>query len=279
VAGVATVDACKASCLENRQCDGVLFQKASGKCFRKARLQPRRCEHDVKFTLYVLHDPSRPPSPPLPPSSFLTSAKCSAMMRDPNHKFYKLWANGGIGNIRRRGQQACWDVPWTDNWFDFVAEGPNCGQPWDWTGPNMPSAPTVFGFSETMASYCNEKSGGYNGGDPGNACRRAGINILRINGWNMCRNTEWMMCVAQKKVGSVRGEIVFSLAPGSLDIDVFNANPNGYQENDIYYLEACVLNEMCSNGEEIFAAGVGDTFVCDYDRARWNAAAAALMSQ
>ena len=45
------------------------------------------------------------------------------------------------------------------------------------------------------------------------------------------------------------------------------------------YLEACVLNEMCSNGEEIFAAGVGDTFVCDYDRARWNAAAAALMSQ
>ena len=41
------------------------------------------------------------------------------------------------------------------------------------------------------------------------------------------------MCVAQKKVGSVRGEIVFSLAPGSLDIDVFNANPNGYQENDI----------------------------------------------
>jgi|EP00966_Prymnesium_polylepis_P148142 hypothetical protein len=125
-----------------------------------------------------------------------------------------------------------------------------------------------------MVGYCNEHGGG--GGDPGGACMGAELNILRINDWNMCRNTEWMVCVIQGKAdwgGYGSGEIIFTYAPRMLDIDDFNSRPNFYVENDIYYLEVCVLNEMCSNHNEIFQLDVGDSFFCKFDRARWIAAA------
>ena len=44
-----------------------------------------------------------------------------------------------------------------------------------------------------------------------------------------------------------------------------------YAENDIYYLEVCVLNEVCANNLEIFTAEVGDHFHCQFDEARWGA--------
>ena len=88
----------------------------------------------------------------------------------------------------------------------------------------------------------------------------------------MCRNAEWMVCVIQGKAnwgGGGNGEIVFSLAPGMLDMSDFNHNQGYYKENDIYYLEVCTLNEMCSNREEIFTKSVGDSFFCQFDRQRW----------
>jgi len=279
VSGVKTIDACKAACLDKTQCDGVLFQKSSGKCFRKARLQPRLCRPDDTLTLFVLQDPNRPPAPPFAPSlgSFASPAKCSAALRDPNHKFYKMWSADNGFTDRARGEKACWDVPWADSWFDFVGDATNCDQDWDWTGNNMPDAPTVFGFSETMAAYCHDMAGRRGGGgDPGHACRNAHINILRIGSWTMCRNTEWMMCVLQRKVGSAQGEIVFSLAPGGLEMDVFMMDPDNFAENDVYFLEVCILSEVCSNNQELFAADVGALFVCKFDRSRWDALARAM---
>lgn len=207
VSGVKTIDACKAACLDKTQCDGVLFQKSSGKCFRKARLQPGLCRPDDTLTLFVLQDPNRPPAPPFAPSlgSFASPAKCSAALRDPNHKFYKMWSadNGFTG--RARGAKACWDVPWADSWFDFVGDATNCDQDWDWTGNNMPDAPTVFGFSETMAAYCLGMAGRRGGGgDPGHACRNAHINILRIGSWTMCR------CAAAVELDRTRPLLLFA---------------------------------------------------------------------
>jgi len=139
-------------------------------------------------------------------------------------------------------------------------------------------APTVFGYSESMASFCNHHGGG-NQNDPGTACMDAGFNILRIGNWNMCRNVEWMICVVQGKATwgmDGDGEIIFTYRPSLLDIDDFNSRPGYYIENDIYYLEVCVLSEMCSNHEEIFKLGVGESFYCQFDPARWVATGQAL---
>lgn len=44
-------------------------------------------------------------------------------------------------------------------------------------------------------------------------------------------------------------------------------------------LEVCVLNEMCSNHDEIFQKKVGEPYICKFDHARWSAAAASLQQQ
>jgi len=246
----------------------VLWKASTHQCFRKANIDPSRCSSDPNFVLYLRTDPNRPPAAPRAAAS-MTSAKCSAMMRDRNHKFYGIWAAQGW-SFRQRGEAACWG---DGNWFGWVAAASNCQQNW---GNNL-NAPTVFGFSESMAAYCNSRGGG-NNGDPGSACPAAKLNILRIGDWNMCRNAEWMICVIQGQAnwgGGGSGDIVFTMSPSMLDMDRegFNDRQGFYSENDIYFLEICTLNEMCSNYEEMFSAAVGDTFRCKFDRERWMAAA------
>ena len=48
----------------------------------------------------------------------LTHDKCSAMMRNRQHKFYSLWASIGW-KVRTLGQPGCWDVGWTKDWFSW----------------------------------------------------------------------------------------------------------------------------------------------------------------
>lgn len=264
VPGVTTIEACKDSCLPNA-CDGVLFQKTTGKCFRKTNVTVRRCSRDSDFDLHLRNDPNRPPS--APPSAqangLMTSESCSAAMRDPDHKFYTIWSDQGW-RVRRRGEPACWG---DGGWFDWVVRTENCNQNW---GRNL-RAPTVFGFKESMEGYCNVAAG--NGWDAhGNlegACWRAHLNILRTGSWNMCRNAEWMTCIIRTDQAGGDGTIIYSFAPRDLDMTDYAYNQWGYQENDIYYLEICTLNEMCSNYEEIFTTDVGDHFRCQFDAERW----------
>ena len=84
-----------------------------------------------------------------------------------------------------------------------------------------------------------------------------------------------MHCVVQGKAnwgGGGSGEIVFTFAPGFLNIDEFYWQQGRYVENDIYYLEVCVLNEMCKNRDEIFTKEHGESFYCTFDAERWAAA-------
>ena len=76
--------------------------------------------------------------------------------------------------------------------------------------------------------------------------------------------------------GGGSGEIIFTLAPGELDIDNFNANPHFYEENDIYYLEVCILNEMCRNYAEMWTKKREDSFFCKFDAKRWANASKAM---
>ena len=69
--------------------------------------------------------------------------------------------------------------------------------------------------------------------------------------------------------------LIFSLAPNSLDLAPFYVRGGTgayqgdgyYSENDIYYLELCVLNEICANRAQLFALDSGDAFKCDFDAA------------
>ena len=271
---MTTLDACKTSCVAaveqvGKMCDGIIFNPGTKSCYRKMNIQIGRCGHDPKLNLYVRTDPNRPPAAPKAVyDGYLTDAKCQAFMRDPDHKFYAIWGERGW-NWRRRGQDACWG---DGNWFDWVARGDNCNQKW---GTNMKAA-TVFGFAESMEAFCNDRAGRgwtFNAHDPSWACGDAGYNVLRIGGWNMCRNAEWMVCVIQGKAcwgGGGDGQIIFSMAPMMLDMAEFNSRDVFYSENDIYYLEVCTINEMCSNNHEIWSVKVGDPFFCKFDPQKWN---------
>lgn len=275
VTGVKTLAACKESCVaaakEPRKpfCEGVIYDPANNNCYRKTNIDLHRCPTGGNLNLYLRIEANRPPGAPRPDYSAtsLNSAKCSAHMRDPRHKFYTIWGRQGW-RTRGYGQEACWG---DGNWFDWVAGGNNCNQNW---GPNL-KAPTVFGFAESMEAFCNEKAGRgwtWNSGDPTWACGNAGLNILRTGSWNMCRNAEWMVCVVQGKAcwgGGGDGQILFSIAPSMLDMADFDSRQGFYSENDIYYLEVCVLNEMCSNHDELFTKAVGEPFFCKFDRQRW----------
>ena len=283
VAGVKTVEACKESCVAaDREagklpCDGVIFDPQELTCYRKANVDLKRCAPDPKFMLYLRTDANRPPSAPRPENGgYLTQERCHSYMRDPTHKFYAIWSDRGW-SWRRHGAPSCFG---DGNWFDWVAGGYNCNQKW---GSNL-KAPTVFGFAETMEAFCNERAGRgwtFSARDPSWACANAGYNVLRTGSWNMCRNAEWMVCVVQGKAcwnGGGDGQIIFSLAPSSLDLEQFDSRPTFYVENDIYYLEVCTLNEMCSNRAEMWNAAMGDPFFCQFDREQWQRAKRDMMA-
>ena len=94
----------------------------------------------------------------------------------------------------------------------------------------------------------------------------------------MCKNVEWMFCLLRGMDGVGNGQILFTLAPALLDMSGANwDNLYGFEENEIYPLEVCLLNEMCANGWEIFNRNVGEPFDCRLDGSRWRAAYEAIL--
>lgn len=114
---------------------------------------------------------------------------------------------------------------------------------------------------------------------------------IRISGCGQCQNVEWMTCAVkgrlafpwkEKGANPNGGEIIFSLAPKDLDLHPFNQGTyprccGDYAENDIYYLEVCVLSEMCANSDEMWRLNVGDTFRCELSETKWRSMRQALL--
>ena len=50
-----------------------------------------------------------------------------------------------------------------------------------------------------------------------------------------------------------------------------------YAESDIYYLEVCVVNEICSNRAQLFSLSRGQNFRCQFDAAGYKSMQQALM--
>ena len=42
----------------------------------------------------------------------------------------------------------------------------------------------------------------------------------------------------------------------------------GYATDDIFYLESCLFNQICTNGHEVWHVEKGDNFYCQFSEAR-----------
>ena len=42
----------------------------------------------------------------------------------------------------------------------------------------------------------------------------------------------------------------------------------GYATDDIFYLESCLFNQICTNGHEVWRVEKGDNFYCQFSEAR-----------
>ncbi|KAL1498677.1 hypothetical protein AB1Y20_013989 [Prymnesium parvum] len=168
-------------------------------------------------------------------------------------------------------------------------------------------APALLGFDDTIDTFCAQhrmeaprsKKQKLYWGHAGE-CVNANLNILSLYGdrvpYNLCRNLEWMTCAARgllpgQAYGGERSRpggsstIRFAFAPGDLDPtgkahplgrcsgwrppDARTGCSDGYATDDIFYLEVCIFNQICSNGEEIFGLEVGQPFHCDLSSQRF----------
>lgn len=267
----------------------------------------------LRFHVPVLDPPSPPapapppepphPSTPPPPPPYqlwpgnLDSAKCRAMLRDPQHVFRRMWSVEGWAKQELKG--ACWDSKRDDaktrqpmhTYFEEVLAGTYCGSNWYEGNPGLlglqgrpptsfyiDDAPALFGVDADIGSVCQNAMRAL-GMTPSDAfghsgtCVAGGYNILNLNSprvpYNLCRNLEWQVCAARNQIPA-QGEsaVMFATSPSSLDPDGARSvgkcagwRPDarympdggyGYANEDIFYLESCLFDQICDNGPEIF---------------------------
>ena len=208
-----------------------------------------RMDAEMERSLHAPHPSTPPPPPPyqLWPGN-LDSAKCRAMLRDPQHVFRRMWSVEGWAKQELKG--ACWDSK-RDNaktrqpmhtYFEEVLAGTYCGSNWYEGNPGLlglqgrpptsfyiDDAPALFGVDADIGSVCQNAMRA-SGMTPSNAfghsgnCVAGGYNILNLNSprvpYNLCRNLEWQVCAARNQIPA-QGEsaVMFATSPNSLDLD------------------------------------------------------------
>merc|ERR1712125_154552 len=99
--------------------------------------------------------------------------------------------------------------------------------------------------------------------------------------WNMCLNLAWLLCAIHGTLGfnttgsTVGGQLLFSKTPSELDVSQL-VSQEIITEPDIYYLEICILNEICANSDVLFTLHAGEPFYCVFDMDRYRAMQAVL---
>jgi len=223
---------------------------------------------------------------------------CDRLLRDPTKLFRRMWSADGWG-VMEAGTPACWEVS-RGNWgndkvaaatfFQEIASAKYCGMDWFYGlagrpvgdgGPDFAGedAPALLGFDDSIARYCMNHAPPFDGDYNQGVCIDASLNILALNGgyfpYNLCRNLEWQACAAMGKLKQqASGEIRFADAPSSLDPEELlgecdgyfpnDRNMHGYANDDIFYLEICLLNQLCLNGDSLFSLEAGEPFHCNF---------------
>ena len=88
---------------------------------------------------------------------------------------------------------------------------------------------------------------------------------------------QWLLCAVTGKLpGQAGRSIQFATAPGQLEekewlnpssypCDDGHSCENRYTVGDVFFAEACMLQQMCRNRAELFRIRPGVTFQCDFD--------------
>lgn len=163
----------------------------------------------------------------------------------------------------------------------------------------------LLGFDESIDDYCDDalrRKSIKSADDHAGRCVDASLNILSLYGnrvpYNICRNLEWITCAVKGALpGQLSPTIVFARAPKSLDFSVHSRRPvgrcrgwrpeylakdcsdDGYATDTIFFLEVCLLNEMCENNLELFRLEVGQPFRCQFSVERFQQLARTLQSE
>uniref|UniRef100_A0A7S2J1X1 Uncharacterized protein n=1 Tax=Haptolina brevifila TaxID=156173 RepID=A0A7S2J1X1_9EUKA len=173
------------------------------------------------------------------------------------------------------------------NWYEGVGgELGMEGQPPSFTAP----AVALFGSDEAITTYCNaqEHTNTWYTAEINHAvpCVASNLNILSLFServkYNTCRNFEWQMCAALGRLpGQTSADLIFAHTPNTLEAGEGGAMPfgrcGGYREwgeirdcsdgfatNDIFYLEVCIFNQVCTNGAELFDLKDGARWRCNF---------------
>ena len=165
-----------------------------------------------------------------------------------------------------------------------------------WVQPHFTAdrVPALLGFDENIDDYCEQgartwfeaKGGPYRNDGHANQCVRANVNILSLYGdqipYNVCRNVEWQTCAAMGRLpgqGQGRGTNIlrFAKAPRNLEPRggdrpigaCFGYHPagcgtTGYSSSDIFFLEACYYNQICSNSHQLWTLSDGQDWICEF---------------
>mmetsp|Transcript_14792 Transcript_14792/g.41369 ORF Transcript_14792/g.41369 Transcript_14792/m.41369 type:complete len:462 (-) Transcript_14792:40-1425(-) len=236
--------------------------------------------------------PSPPPSPPSSPklrvTGSLTSDVCHAMMRDRNHKFWSMWDSWSFG-VRKRGSPGCWQGYGGRAYFDRMKTGDGCDASWMLGGHGFTHpAPALMGYDPAILEFCLTKLGRWRkvwfakNEELAGQCLSANMNVLRVpqRDWNICVNVQWQACAATGHLPLQRSNVIqFATPPNTLKLeDLDGRKMDGYKMEDVYFLELCVLNEICENGASIFGMEPEDEFRCEFSPERFDAFRTLMMS-
>ena len=199
-------------------------------------------------------------------------------------------------------------------YFTDVERGTHCGDNWyEGAGGNLgerdkpPSftanAPALFGFDDAIDSYCEWQQHANQWYEATIrhplTCVASNLNILALYGtrlqYNVCRNLEWQVCAARGELPGQRGpHVVFAVAPKTLDPGPNSPRPfgqcrgwrewgsehdcsRGYATDDIFFLEVCIFNQICTNNHELFELEVGQQWQCEFSASRFRELEALLL--
>ena len=239
----------------------------------------------------------------------LSAGQCDGMLRDSKHLFRRMWAQESYSKQttstpkcwdRVRDKSTTPQSP--SAFFTSVLNGSLCrsnwyegnvgnfGVPGRLVDYGVNDAFPLLGFDEAIDTYCLARvAHGYER-DYRHAerCVAAKLNILNIFGerlpYNLCRNLEWQMCAARGLLPGQRSLAMrFATAPSTLDVSGTKplgqchgwkpykkpSTGYGYATDDIFFLETCLFNQVCTNGADLFNLQVGQAFVCDFSHARF----------
>lgn len=247
-------------------------------------------------------------------SKTLSSQRCDDILGQAEGKFSAMWGKTAWKKTMPK-EPRCWGHRAdAELFFEQLKTGKECDANWyegaqgslgeqNARPPFTAPAPALLGFDESIFSYCSSAIGrkpGYQGrpedfnDELARRCVEANMNILRILSarvpWNMCQNLRWVVCAANGKLPGQDGQTLqFAEAPNRLDLDEWE-HPHSwpcddgecgeqFAVGDVFFAEACILNRVCLNGDDLFELDPGVSWTCDFDANGYEQLVASLLGQ